>query len=256
MANIWKPTQAECDLIRAAAARAAGTKGIKLEPGLRIGDADRELESMNIARVSDLADWEDTELSDFGTWLGFRKGVPLTDDGRAVVDFYVHDREELNTNVIAYYQGGQLVEVRAVGGMNLLSNGLHYVHPKPARAPVVVPVLKIDGLLFKGRTIPYHGKVERRIVANLIAHMTFHGWTVASVWDGEEDEAVSDMVSAMELIFNLDEARLYFKKGDSLHNVYLVLGNGVDCIADWNYSTGDVDGFNAAMDEFDCEEFA
>jgi hypothetical protein len=125
--GIWKPTQAECDMIKGAAARAAGTKAIKLEPGIRGGDSADNV-SMNIARVTVCEDWsEDTELEDFGTWSEFRKGVELTEDGRAIVDFYVHDRVELNTNVVVYYQGGQIVEVCNTSGTNLLHNGLNYI---------------------------------------------------------------------------------------------------------------------------------
>lgn len=298
MAAIWKPTQAECDLIRSAARRAASGM-TKLEPAIRCGDSVED--SMNIARVTHNEDWEGSELADFGTWALFRKGVPLTEDGRAVVDFYVQGRHELLTNVVAYYQGGELVEVRNTSGLNLLSIfgiAKHYVHPTPpARvvvdrelvevagvmqsktfedsttsqnwtapegvkpsdvvvfAPVTVPTLKIDALLFKDRPMPAHCKLERRIVANLIAHLAFHGWSVTHVWDGDDREATPDMVSAMELVFNLDECRIYFSKDGHTHSVYLVLGNGVDCLADWGFSDNDADGFNAAMELFNTEDY-
>jgi len=129
----------------------------------------------------------------------------------------------------------------------------------PTFAPVAVPELKIDALLYAGRKMQANAKIERRIVANLIAYLAFHGWTVSSVYDGEEDEPASDMVSAMELIFNLDEARLYFFKDvEGVRHppsVYIVLGNGVDCLADWNYAKDDADGFNRVMEGFNTEDY-
>ena len=62
----------------------------------------------------------------------------------------------------------------------------------------------------------------------------------------------------------LDEASLRFRRvyGEGtgrtmdprVHGVFLVLGNGEDIVSDWNYSTGDPDGFNTAMEAFDPTE--
>lgn len=123
---------------------------------------------------------------------------------------------------------------------------------------VEVPVLDHDAMMLRrfGTTVSANGKLERRIVANLIAHMERHGWHVQSVFDGDEDTKATDAKSAMELLFDLDEAALFFGKDGKAHNVTLIFGNGIDLLSDWNYSEGDADGFNAACEAFDAEVFA
>lgn len=124
-------------------------------------------------------------------------------------------------------------------------------------AKVEAPTLAIDALLFKDGKVSANGKLERRIVANLLEFMAHKGWKVSSVYDGEEETATADATAAMELIFNLDEVSVRFAdQSEKIHGVLLVLGNGIDIIADWNYSEGDVDGFNAAISGFDAEEYA
>lgn len=101
--------------------------------------------------------------------------------------------------------------------------------------------------------------LERRIVANLIYHLNGAGFLVDSVDDGGDEgfERCDGMKSAMEMIFGVCEAWLRVSKdGKKMRTIYLVLGNGVDIISDWNYSEGDADGFNAAMDAFNPEVFA
>ena len=108
-----------------------------------------------------------------------------------------------------------------------------------------------------GIVVSQNGRVERRIVANLIAHLDAQGFSLHSIYDGETTTRVDNTKAAMELIFDLDEASLRFFSTrltpDDWHGVLLVLGNGVDIISDWNYYTDDRDGFNAAMDSFDTE---
>lgn len=126
----WKPTQAECDLIKRAAALESqprvSVSQLRLEPGIRYNTEDVTRDSsINIALVSDLEDWGDTDLEQVWYWSDFRKGVQLTDDGRAVVDFYIrprteaiadkHDLDHLLGNVVAYYADGKLVAIRGIG---------------------------------------------------------------------------------------------------------------------------------------------
>ena len=123
-----------------------------------------------------------------------------------------------------------------------------------------VPVLDIDLIAANsyGRQVIPRGRLERRIVANLIEHLIQYGFHVHSVFDGDEEIRVNGTKAAMELIFNLDEASLRFYQGGraNWHGVLLVLGNGVDIVSDWNYFADDHDGFNKAMDAFDAELFA
>lgn len=130
-----------------------------------------------------------------------------------------------------------------------------------ANPPVAaVPDLDIDRVLYKhtgGRPHP-RGVRERRIVANLIEHLKRAGFHLRSVWDGEEVVAAVTPKQAMELVFNLDEATLHFYKTTPtrVHAVLLVVGNDCDIISDWTYRTGDPDGFNVAMGDFDPEHYA
>jgi hypothetical protein len=121
-----------------------------------------------------------------------------------------------------------------------------------------VPALAHDAMMLKrfGQKVEARGKLERRIVWNLCAHMEEAGWKVQGVHDGDEFTECSDAKAAMELIFNLDDAGLYFEKDGSEHRVLLISGNGTDMIGDWNYSLNDSDGFNAAMEAFDTEDCA
>lgn len=128
------------------------------------------------------------------------------------------------------------------------------------RPQVDVPELEIDAKMLKlyGHTVSPRGRLERRVIAAAIAHLQQAGFTLVSVDDGEEDTKVTTAKEAMELVFNLDECRIYFRKqGFNPHNLLIVLGNdGWDAISDYTYTAGDPDGFEKAMDAFDAESFA
>lgn len=140
------------------------------------------------------------------------------------------------------------------------------------------PALEHDALMLAryGMGVAGTGKLERRIVYNLMRHVEANGFRMYAIYDGEETTKVvgagglledkdaqseARIKAAMELVFNLDEVSLRFRAkagsgqiANREHGVLVVLGNGEDCIADWNYSEGDADGFNAIMEEFDAEE--
>ena len=121
------------------------------------------------------------------------------------------------------------------------------------------PTLELDKVLYKDRPMPPHVRRERRIVWNLMKHLYSQGgWNVVKVYDGDEYTKVETPTAALEVIFNLDDAQVGFKNSinGKTHYVKLVLGNDIDIISDWNYSEGDPDGFDAAMEKFDAEEFA
>ena len=119
-------------------------------------------------------------------------------------------------------------------------------------APTVLqaPALKQD----EGRTLHTHGKIERRIVWNLLNKAAAAGFIVTAVHDGEERvKCNSDMMAAMETVFSVDVSTLCLKKpgkGYSEKGVALVCGNGEDIVSDWSFQTDDADGFNAFMDAF------
>ena len=120
---IYKPTKADIEIIKAAAARESVPRvsvgAVILEPGYRYNTKRQSLESINIALVSDDPEWNDTDLSDYGQWSEFRKGILLTDDGRGIVDFYIRKRgdpdHELLGNVTIRIEGGRLVKVHGYG---------------------------------------------------------------------------------------------------------------------------------------------
>lgn len=124
----WKPTPRECELIKKAAAREgrASVNSVLLEPGIRCNTVDDSKNAdvlggeYNIALVSDDPEWNDTDLVDYGEWAGFRKGVTLTEDGRAIVDFYIRKRgdewAELLGNVSVYYSGGKIERIHGYPG--------------------------------------------------------------------------------------------------------------------------------------------
>jgi len=143
---------------------------------------------------------------------------------------------------------------------------------------IEVPELDIDRVSLEsfGRKVSQDGKLERRIVTALISHMQDNGFRITGVWDGEAWEKADTAKQAMEFIFNLDDCSLRFVKSEGFdrekheskrqlnqgnayapneHGVYLVLGNGVDIISDWNYFKDDKDGFGKAMEEFKPEDY-
>ena len=131
------------------------------------------------------------------------------------------------------------------------------------------PALDHDAMMLEkyGQGVSPEGKLERRIVWNLCAHLVLAGFVPFRTFDGDCFEYVGGAKEAMEFIFNLDEVSLRFipvsccqltkkNKERREHGVLLVLGNGVDIVSDWNYTEGDPDGFSAAMDKFDAEDYA
>ncbi|MGZ8317481.1 MAG: hypothetical protein ACXWVD_00120 [Telluria sp.] len=137
---------------------------------------------------------------------------------------------------------------------------------------VVVPELEHDRMMAErwGTKLGPEHRRERRIVAALCGHLQANGFRIHGLYDGEEWHYFKDqsdpVKAAMELIFNLDEASLRIAGGDTVHEssepeyehgILLIPGNGNmgnDIIADWSYTSGDPDHFNAVMDEFDVEQ--
>jgi transcriptional regulator with XRE-family HTH domain len=122
--HVWKATPTDCRTIYRAAAKEArrSPTTVRLEPAIRYNTRyDDGQQNMNIALVSrdPLSWWEDTGLADFASWAHFRKGVELTPDGRAIVEFYVYDRKHLIASVTAYRAHGRLQRLEGGGGRPL-----------------------------------------------------------------------------------------------------------------------------------------
>lgn len=123
---------------------------------------------------------------------------------------------------------------------------------------LVAPALDHDAMMKArfGHSVSVNGRLERDIVFSLLTYLESKGFRTIATFDGEVRESTHGSVKkAMEFIFNLDDVSVRVKKvGYSEHGIRLVLGNGVDVIADWNYFDLDDDGFNAAMEGFDVYE--
>lgn len=75
--------------------------------------------------------------------------------------------------------------------------------------------------------------MERRMVRRLIRTAIAAGWAIRGVNDGEEFQSVTTEHAIMDAVFSVDEASIFFKKGEAKGSAYIVLGNdGWDCIAD------------------------
>lgn len=121
------------------------------------------------------------------------------------------------------------------------------------------PLLDIDKILFKEtKGIPHERcRTERLVVANLIHHLDANGFKPYNVYDGEEDNPVSNMKEAMEIIFNVDYSGLHVRKeGGKRRWIGIVLGNGHECIHDHSDPDDKTDQFSAVMDAFDPDHYA
>ena len=97
-------------------------------------------------------------------------------------------------------------------------------------------------------------EIERRIVRKLIRSMKAAGWVIARINDGggpDEDALNPNETEAMDVVFAVDEATIYFAKGTCVRHALIVLGNdGWDCIADHSCSNHALayDDFETVMD--------
>ena len=123
---------------------------------------------------------------------------------------------------------------------------------------VPVPALDIDARMLEefGTKVSPNGKLERRVVANLIAHLAARGFVIREVHDYQELNRVAGVKEAMELVFNLDGCNLHFHETATgkMRCLVLVLGNGTEILADYFAHQGDA--FDRALSEFDAETFA
>lgn len=127
------------------------------------------------------------------------------------------------------------------------------------RLPIVEPpVLAHDTMMLTkwGNKLNQCMRTERKLIWNLLAHLEARGFKLTGANDGDEQYKLTDMKAAMEVVFSVDEAWLYVRKNKARigHTIFIVLGNdGYDCVND--YSIGETDGFTAAMESFDFEQF-
>jgi hypothetical protein len=94
-------------------------------------------------------------------------------------------------------------------------------------------------------------ELERKIVRHLIRTMKKNDWRLYGVDNGDGVRFVNGEKEAMEAVFAVDESSIHFfcnlEDSSNRHSVLIILGNGIDCIADHSYSESD--NFVKLMDE-------
>lgn len=132
----------------------------------------------------------------------------------------------------------------------------------PAMLPEQVepaPALDIDAQLFAPATryaMERRHMGERAVVWNLLQHMARHGWRASSVNDGEGVTLCASPREVMEIVFNLDESAIRFRKGaGKVHVVCIVLGNSPhEVVSDHSAPDDTSEGFQDAINAF-CPEY-
>ena len=90
---------------------------------------------------------------------------------------------------------------------------------------------------------------EAAMIRGLIRGLGKVGYKPVCVFDGEEYVNGTTETATMDTVFSVDESTITFKGRDGeVYGVLIVLGNGVDCIPDWNVSRDDTNGWNAAIE--------
>jgi len=78
--------------------------------------------------------------------------------------------------------------------------------------------------------------IEARILRKVIKAMKDAGDPIVKVWDGEEMCDTPKREDIFEIVFNLDECRIYTASGNW---IFFVLGNEWDCICDYTVDIED-----------------
>lgn len=131
-----------------------------------------------------------------------------------------------------------------------------------------VPELDHDRMMLRKwqDAVSLNGRLERRIAYHLGLYLERAGFALIYATDSEDTQrgpgglkaGPLGVKGAMEFLFERDSL-VYWnfrKEGHPTHWVQLVTGNGIDLLSDWSYTNGDPDGFDAAMDRFDVEDYA
>jgi hypothetical protein len=92
--------------------------------------------------------------------------------------------------------------------------------------------------------------LERSIAKHLIETLAAHGWKVDHVFNGEEVH-IAGTCAQLDAVFAADESQIIFEDNQGhQHWVAITLGNGADCISDFDVSHYDADKFGKAMAAF------
>lgn len=132
------------------------------------------------------------------------------------------------------------------------------------RLPAILqpPVLKIDTEAERryGSRVSPNGRLERRLVWNLLHHLMLNGWQAYAILNEDTGHWMLCVTpeAFMELAFNYEEPLVRVRRmgqpGYRPHRIKLIDGNGIDMISD--HTLRDTDNFGAVMDAFDSEAMA
>lgn len=107
------------------ARRYSRSRRFKIEIGERHNVEQDRGTSINILAVTDDPDWDDTDLYTTRDWAEIRKAIPVTEDGRAILDFYIYefDGGDLVCNAQAEIDAGGLLAIHEDVCNNLWRRG-------------------------------------------------------------------------------------------------------------------------------------
>jgi len=96
---------------------------------------------------------------------------------------------------------------------------------------------------------------EHLIFRALCIHLSDHGFTLESVFDGGAEPATATPAEAEMVVASVDEATVWFKHSatpDRRYGIFLTPGEGADLLCDYTCPPAEKDpqGWTAAMDEF------
>lgn len=115
---------------------------------------------------------------------------------------------------------------------------------EPPALDIDLRIARIRGGADATVKLPLDARLERRAVWAIIKHLEAQGWTPER--ELTEDEPTPDAKAVMELVFNLDESRVRFTKGEARGWVFFVRGNSPEEILS-DYTT------NLPLNDFDVE---
>ena len=108
---------------------------------------------------------------------------------------------------------------------------------------IQAPTLEHDKTMLAeyGEKLTPSDVLERRIVENLIRHLNKNGYTVNSVFDGEEFTSATTAKDVLENLYRAGEISVRVSPIDPTilgdeHGITLVAGNGEEIIVGWAYT--------------------
>lgn len=88
--------------------------------------------------------------------------------------------------------------------------------------------------------------LERKIVRKVVRTLKAAGFVPVKVWDSQEYVDAVTETEVLDAVFAVDDSTIHFAPATDLEDwghrgVYIVLGNGIDCLSDWHCGDSDFD---------------